>query len=93
MNDLARNREKAAAILATDTGRKKLAHVAEEAAEVIGTIGKILRFGPYSKEPESGLTNEALFLNECRDLQLAMDRFMAYMRETTPEQRRKDLAP
>lgn len=53
----------------------RYARVIEEAGEALQMIGKIGRFGMFSKHPDGGDHNAQLLLGELRDLQDAIAAF------------------
>ena len=59
----------------TPAEAERLAILAEECAEVIQVVGKILRHGYHSTHPDGGLTNMELLEKELGDV-LAAERLM-----------------
>lgn len=55
----------------TNEGAEALALLAEECAEVIQIVGKILRHGINSSHPDSGESNRALLEQELGDVRAA----------------------
>ncbi len=51
-----------------------LGYLAEEAAEVIHVVGKILRFGLFNYHPTTRETNRDQLARELRDLEVAIER-------------------
>lgn len=65
------------------------AHAAEEAGELIQALGKLMRFGPYSVNPELPVEqqeeNFIWLVREWTDLVAAMDRLtLAIQNDDTP---------
>ena len=55
----------------SDAEHERLALLAEECAEVIQVVGKILRHGYESTHPDGGPNNRSLLAKEIGDMQLA----------------------
>lgn len=56
---------------------ERLALLAEEAAEVVQAVSKILRHGYQSRHPDGGPTNRAALEQECADFLVAMRLMMS----------------
>lgn len=58
---------------------ERLAHLAEEAGEIVLAVGKILRHGYYSKHPDGGPTNKEMLEKEIGDLMGVADLMVTAM--------------